>query len=141
MALVNQRVTLENFEQARSLFTRALALDAGNVDAMVGLGRIDALEAAAYLVDDRAAHRAAAETILTEALSLAPNNAWAHFWLAQVLSATRRAPQALVEFDRALALNPESGGGVRGKVGCADFPRPLRGGRAPGERRLAPFAP
>jgi tetratricopeptide (TPR) repeat protein len=106
MALVNQRVTLENFEHARTLFSRALALDAGNVDAMVGLGRIDALEAAAYLVDDRAPHRVAAETILRKALSLAPNNAWAHLWLANVLSATKRAPEALVEFDRASALDP-----------------------------------
>jgi hypothetical protein len=40
MALVNQRVTLEIYEQARSLFSRALGLDAGNSDAMVGLGAL-----------------------------------------------------------------------------------------------------
>jgi tetratricopeptide (TPR) repeat protein len=106
MALANQRVTLETLEQARGLFSRALALDLGNVDAMVGLGRVDAIEASAYLVDNRAAHRAAAEATLTKALALAPNNAWAHVWLADVLSATKRAPEALVEFDRALALDP-----------------------------------
>ena len=106
MALGYQRVTLEAFEQARGFFVRALALDSGNVDAMVGLGRIDALEAAAYLVEDRGPHLAAAEAILTKALSLAPNNAWAHVWMGVVLNATKRAAEAIVEFDRAITLDP-----------------------------------
>ena len=106
MALVNKGVTLELLEKARDFFDRALALDASNVDAMVGLGRVDAIGAAAYLVDDRAAHRAAAEARLTKALSLAPDNAWAHVSLGNVLMGTNRALQANVEFDRALALDP-----------------------------------
>ncbi len=106
MALGYQRVTLEAFEQARSLLSRALALDPGNVDAMVGLGRIDVIEAAGYLVEDRGPHLAAAEAILTKALSLAPNNAWAHVWMGVLLSSTNRAAEAIVEFDRAVTLDP-----------------------------------
>ncbi len=106
MALGYQRVTLEAFEQARGLFSRALALDSGNVDAMVGLARVDVIEAAAYLVGDRGPHLAAAEAILTKALSLAPNNAWAHVWMGAVLDATKRAAEAIVEFDRAITLDP-----------------------------------
>jgi TolB-like protein/class 3 adenylate cyclase len=106
MALVNKGITRELFEKARDLFARALALDPGNVDAMVGLARADAIEAVAYLVDDRAAHFAAAEAMLTKALSLAPNNASAHQWMATVMNGTNRAAQAAVESDRALALDP-----------------------------------
>ena len=72
MALGYQRVTLEAFEQARSLLSRALALDPGNVDAMVGLGRIDVIEAAGYLVEDRGPHLAAAEADADEGLIVGP---------------------------------------------------------------------
>jgi tetratricopeptide (TPR) repeat protein len=106
MALVNSGVTLELLEQARGFFVRALALDASNVDAMVGLSYVDFNEASAWLVEDRTAHYAAAEATVNKVFAVAPNNAWAHVWMGGVLDGTNRAPRALAELDRALALDP-----------------------------------
>ena len=107
MALVNSGVaTLETLEQARGFFVRALALDASNVDAMVGLSYVDFNEASAWLVEDRTAHYAAAEATLNKVFAVAPNNASAHVWMGLVLNGTNRAPRALAEFDRALTLDP-----------------------------------
>jgi tetratricopeptide (TPR) repeat protein len=62
--------------------------------------------AAAYLTDDRAARFAAAEATLTKVLSLAPNDAWAHFWMGVVKDQTNRTAEGIAEVQRALALDP-----------------------------------
>jgi len=82
-----------------------LALDPINVDALVGMGSVDANVAIGFFADDRAARFAAAETAATEALSLAPENALAHLCLGIVLGFTNRAVQGIAEFERALALD------------------------------------
>ncbi|UEM17500.1 adenylate/guanylate cyclase domain-containing protein [Bradyrhizobium barranii subsp. barranii] len=101
----NKGITSESMAQARSFFERALALDAGNIGAMVGVGLVDASIGAIFLADDRAAHLAAAETTLTKALSLAPNHALAHMILGVVQIFTNRAIQGIAECERALALD------------------------------------
>lgn len=105
VALWNKGITSESMAQARSFFERALALDAGNIGAMVGVGLVDASIGAIFLADDRAAHLAAAETTLTKALSLAPNHALAHMILGVVQIFTNRAIQGIAECERALALD------------------------------------
>ena len=52
MAWFNRGTNLENMDQARGFFERALALDPGNVDALLGAGRADFEVGAAYLSDD-----------------------------------------------------------------------------------------
>ena len=96
----------EYMAQARSFFERALALDPKNIEAMVGMARVDAAVATAYLTDDRIACCTAAERNAIKALSLAPNNAEAHFLLGAVYSLTNRATQAIAECEHALLLNP-----------------------------------
>ena len=92
---MNSGVTLENSWSRRAGFlVPALALDASNVDAMVGSGYVDYLEAAAYLVEDQTAHYAAAEATLNKVFALAPNNAWAHVWMGSTLDGTNRAASA-----------------------------------------------
>ncbi|MCK1278123.1 MULTISPECIES: adenylate/guanylate cyclase domain-containing protein [unclassified Bradyrhizobium] len=105
VALWNKGITSESMAQARSFFERALALDPGNIGAMVGVGLVDASIGAIFLADDRAAHLAAAETTLTKALSLAPNHALAHMILGVVQIFTNRAIQGIAECERALALD------------------------------------
>ena len=78
MAWCNKGQTLEYMSQARGFFERALTLDPRNVGALVGLALWMWTGAATYIADDRWERLASAETALTEALSMAPDHAWAH---------------------------------------------------------------
>ena len=89
----------------RNCLESALALDPSNVDALVGLGRVDAEMVGAGLADDRVARLSSAEAALNKALSLAPNHPWAHTWMGLTYIHTRRGQQAIAEAERALALD------------------------------------
>jgi TolB-like protein/class 3 adenylate cyclase len=104
-AWVNKGLTPEYMAQARGFFERALVLDPGNVQALVGMATVDTASAASHMVDDREACLAVAETTLIKALSLAPQHARAHLWLGNVRLLTNRAAQGISECERALALN------------------------------------
>ena len=95
--------TLENLGRARTFFERALALDPDNVAALVEMALVDVTVTTTFFSGDRAACLA---TAVTRALSLAPDNAFAHFCLAGVFSLTKRVDRAIAECERALALNP-----------------------------------
>jgi TolB-like protein len=105
-ASFNKGQTLENLTQARGFFERALALDPGNVDALLGSALFDLSIGGGYLTDDnRAAGFAAAEAVSTKALSLAPDNAMAHMVLGIVHILSNRAAQGISECEQALALD------------------------------------
>ena len=106
LAWFNKGVTREFIMRARGFFERALALDPGNLDALIGTGQVDATLGAAHLTDDRVKSLAEAEATLTKALILAPNNAIAHEFMGLVQFQTKRATQAISELERSLALNP-----------------------------------
>ena len=57
------------------------------------------------MVDDRDAHFAAAEATLIKVLSMAPSHARAHMSFGILQLFTRRATQAIGEFEQALALD------------------------------------
>ena len=101
----NKGLTPDCLAQARSFFERAIALDPKNVEAMVGLARVDAVLAAGVMTDDWSARYTSAEATLTKALSLAPNHAGAHFALGAVQMFTNRAAQGIAEYEQALALD------------------------------------
>ena len=105
MASLNKGNTPDYLVQARGYFERALALDPGNVEALVWGAYVDTLKASLYAGDDRAERLAAAETALAKALSLAPEHAWAHLSLGLVLIQTKRAVQGIAECERALAID------------------------------------
>ena len=75
-AWLNKGVNPENMAQARSYFERGLALDPNNLDALLGVGRVDYTVGGAYLSDDRDARLAAAETTIAKVLSLRPTMRW-----------------------------------------------------------------
>jgi tetratricopeptide (TPR) repeat protein len=105
-ASFNKGQTLENLTQARGFFERALALDPGNIEALLGSALCDISIGGGYLTDDkRAAGFAAAEVVSTKALSLAPDNAMAHMVLGIVHILSNRAAQGISECEQALALD------------------------------------
>jgi TolB-like protein/class 3 adenylate cyclase len=104
-ASANKGMTLEHMMKARRFYERALVLDPGNLDALVGTGRVDMTCASASLVDDRDALFAAAEATLTKALLMAPGYAKAHLFLGVVQMFTNRPVQGIRECEQALALD------------------------------------
>jgi tetratricopeptide (TPR) repeat protein len=105
MASANRGLTPENLSQARSLFERALSLDHGNIEALVGTAFVDAMRGVGLMTDDRPARLAAAEATLTRVLSMIPNHAMAHCLLGVVQISTNRAIQGVAECEQALELD------------------------------------
>jgi TolB-like protein len=101
----NKGLTLGYMTQARSFFEKAMALDPENVEAIVGLGRIDAMTGIVFLPNDWLARLTSAEATLTKALWLAPNHALAHMFLGLVQIFTKRMTQGIAECEQALALD------------------------------------
>jgi TolB-like protein len=91
--------------QARRFYEKAIALDPENIEAMVGLARVEAVLGAGVMTDDYSARFAAAETTLTKVLSLAPNHASAHANMGFVQIFTKRATQGIAECEQALMLD------------------------------------
>ena len=87
----NKGITPGNLATARDLYERALALDPANIRALVGVAAVDSAIAVLFAADDGIARLAAAEMVLTKALSLAPENAFAHLCLGVVQTWTSRA--------------------------------------------------
>jgi TolB-like protein/Tfp pilus assembly protein PilF len=104
-AWYNKRLNPHWTAQARSFFEKAIALDPENIEAMVGLARVDATLGAAVMTDDWSARFAAAEAAITRVLSLAPNHARAHWVLGFVQTFTNRAAQGIAECEQALTLD------------------------------------
>jgi tetratricopeptide (TPR) repeat protein len=101
-AWFNKGLTPDYMAQARRFFEEAMALDPENVEAMVGLARVDAVVG---VTDDWSARLTSAEATITKALSLAPNHAGAHMLLGLVQMFTKRAAQAIAQCEHALALD------------------------------------
>jgi tetratricopeptide (TPR) repeat protein len=104
-AWLNKGMIPDYMAQARRFFEEAITLDPENVEAMVGLARVDALTGAAIMTDDWSARFSSAETTLTKALSLAPNHALAHMLLGIVQVFTKRMAQGIAHCEHALALD------------------------------------
>jgi tetratricopeptide (TPR) repeat protein len=82
-----------------------LALDPGNIEALVGTAITDTMSGTGGMAHDRSARLAAAEAALTRVLSLAPEHALAHMYLGQVQLHTNRAALGIAECEQALTLN------------------------------------
>jgi TolB-like protein/Tfp pilus assembly protein PilF len=102
---LNKGLTPDSLARARSFFEKAIALDPENIEAMVGLARVDGYLGASFMTDDYSMRFSAAETTITRVLTLAPNHALAHVTLAFAQIFTKRAAQAIGECQQALALD------------------------------------
>jgi TolB-like protein/class 3 adenylate cyclase len=104
-AWFNKGVTPGNVAQAQGFFERALSADPGNIDALIGSARADAIAGANLLVADTIATFAAAEAKLIKALLWVWDHARAHLTLGVVEICTKRARQGIAECEHALALD------------------------------------
>ncbi len=105
MAWLNKGHAPENVAQAHRCFDRALIADPGNVDALVGSARADAVDGINLFVTDPAAALVAAEAKLIRALSLVPGHPHGHMWLGLVDLWTKRATEGIAKCERALELD------------------------------------
>jgi TolB-like protein len=105
MAWLNKGPTPDNVAQARSFFDRALSVDPDNIEALIGLARLEVREGANFFVTDPMAAFAAAEAKLTKALASVPDHARGHRLLGYVEILTKRAVQGIAECERALELD------------------------------------
>jgi len=110
----------ENMAQARGFYERALALEPGNVEALVGTAWANFAIGTNLLPDDRIERLTAAEAAVTKALSLAPNHPVAHHVMGLVKIFTNRAAQGIAECERALALDRNLAV-AHGAIGIAKF--------------------
>lgn len=101
----NKGMAPEHLALAADFFERALVLDDGNADALVGRATVLATIAGSFASDDRPAQLAAAEAAVTRALSIAPRHAGAHLALGAVQMFSNRAAQGIAACERALALD------------------------------------
>src|SRR5579872_3276576 len=67
-AWINRGRIPEHMAQARGFFERALALEPGNVEALVGIARVNLLIGSSFFTDDRMEHLTAAEAVVTKVL-------------------------------------------------------------------------
>ena len=119
-AWLNMGRTPEHMAQARGYYERALALEPGNVEALVGTALVNFAIGTNLLSDDRVERLAAAEAAVTKALSLAPNHPLAHNVMGLVQIFTNRAAQGIAECERALALDRNLAR-AHGSIGIAKF--------------------
>jgi len=105
LACLHKGWIAENLARARGFFDRALAIDPSNIDALVGVARIDLLRGIDFSSDDRVVLLARAEANVTKALSLAPDHAAVHMYLGLIQIHTNRPAQGIAECQRALALD------------------------------------
>jgi hypothetical protein len=107
-ALWNKGPNAEHMASARRFYERALALDPGNIEAIIGIANVDLTLGATHLTDDRPALFSAAETNVLRALSLAPDHAGAQLALGFISIFRNCAAQGIAECERAIAINRNS---------------------------------
>jgi TolB-like protein len=105
MACWHKGITNEYLTQSRGLYERALALDPGNAEALVGIANADVAVGVAGMTDDTSARLAAAEATLIKALSIAPQHARALAILGFLQIATNRTAQGIAKCEQALVLD------------------------------------
>ena len=105
LAYFNRGRTADLLDKARSHYDRALDLDPGNVDALVGCAWVDLLSVGLLLSEDRHERLRSAEADLGRALKLRPDAANAHCAMGALRMFSNRAVQGIAECERALAID------------------------------------
>ncbi|WP_314963902.1 adenylate/guanylate cyclase domain-containing protein [Bradyrhizobium cosmicum] len=104
-AILNQPLSLRRDRAACGLFDEALRLDAQNVEALVGVAFYHGNELRTFASTNRDEQLGIALTAITQALTLAPSNALAHFVHANLLHVSGATERALSELEFAIGLD------------------------------------
>jgi adenylate cyclase len=104
-AALTKPISRETYAEAESLFERALTLDPRAPEAQIGLARVLVSRALDQLSHSFSADIERADGLITRALALSPNNAWAHHVKGQVLRAQLRYEEAILEYETVIALD------------------------------------
>jgi tetratricopeptide (TPR) repeat protein len=105
VACLNRGISPNNVARARELSEQALAIDPGNVEALLTSAWTDIMEGTLFYVADPMSAIAAGEGKVMKALSLAPAHPEAHLALGFIYNCTKRAAQGIAECEHALRLN------------------------------------
>ena len=97
--------TCENYEDAITLFERALTLDPRSIDAQSWLASVLTWRMLDGITDTADADIARAEGLVRQALATSPRSPLARFAKGQLLRAQRRPEEAISEYQMALAYN------------------------------------
>jgi TolB-like protein len=105
MAWINKGFAPDHLSRSESCFEKALNLDPGNVQALVGMALANCLFAGLHFSDDRPARLAAAEGYATRALSLAPEHPLGRTCLGLAYIWSNRAAEGIAQCEQALAAD------------------------------------
>jgi len=98
LAEVYLEAEVDSVDKALEMYEGILAEDAGNADAMTGMGNV-------YLANDDASM---AKTYFENAVEIDPENASAYLGLAEAYQALGELDQAIASFETALNANPDN---------------------------------
>jgi TolB-like protein/tetratricopeptide (TPR) repeat protein len=104
-AILNQPPSLERARAARRAFETALKIDSSHVDSLIGLAHTHLYEVNNYTSANPVEQLRLAEHAVTTALSLASENARAHFACASLHYASHAPERALRECELAISLD------------------------------------
>ena len=104
-AILNQALSLRRGREACDLFDAALKLDDRNVEALIGLAFYHSYDVRIFASTNRDEQLRIAEKAITEALTLAPGNALAHFVRANILHVSGATERSLRELELAITLD------------------------------------
>ena len=104
-AILNQALSLRRGREACDLFDAAIRLDDRNVEALIGLAFYHSYDVRMFASTNRDEQLRIAEKAITEALTLAPGNALAHFVRANILHVSGVTERSLRELELAITLD------------------------------------
>ncbi|MBV8800862.1 MAG: tetratricopeptide repeat protein [Alphaproteobacteria bacterium] len=104
-AAENDGWTRANYVRAIDFFERALALDPRSVEARTLLANLLVNRVLRQQTDTAGADTARADELIGQALAASPQNASVHYVRGQILRIQGRCPEAIPEFERAIAAD------------------------------------
>ena len=99
-------MSAESFDEVAELAQHAIALEPGNGSAHLILAEAHLHQLSMGLLEHNAASVARGVELAGRALGLAPQDEWAHSFMAKALSEAQRYDEAVGEAERALEINP-----------------------------------
>ena len=108
LALLNKPASRESMQSARELFEEALRLSPNHLQALNGIANVMLIEwGSTWYTGSSDEHLQAMDRIVNQALAIKPDDALATYFQGYVFKRLRKdLNQALVAFERAIALDP-----------------------------------